>query len=275
MIIDGHTKLLGIAGHPIAQVLTPTVLTGLFRHNAINALCVPFHVEPKDFSALLTGVRHMHSLLGVIATVPHKQAAAALADAQLPRARQARAANVLRREPDGRWTADMLDGVGFINALTASGHSVTDKRALVAGAGGVATAICFALAAAGAAEVALFDVDPTRAEDLAARIRADGGNARVATKDPAGYGLVVNATPLGMALDDPMSMDPARIDAGAIVADVVAKPAVTRFLHAAQARGCPIMPGAKMTQHQMAAMAEFYGFAGDFSPAALAAIGLA
>lgn len=270
MIIDGNTKLLGIAGHPIAQVLTPTVLTGLFRHNGINAVCVPFHVEPKGFAALLAGVKQMHSLAGVIATVPHKQAAAALADVQLPRARLAQAANVLRREADGRWTADMLDGVGFINALTAQGHSVVGRRALVAGAGGVATAICFALADSGAAEVALFDADPARAADLVARLRAVGANARVATPDPAGYGLVVNATPLGMAPDDPMSMDPARIDPGTMVADVVAKPAVTKFLLAAQARGCPIMPGARMTERQMAAMAEFYGFQGDFSAAAIA-----
>lgn len=274
-LVDGGTKLIGIAGHPIAQVLTPTVLSGLLHHNGINALCVPFHVEPKDFAALLEGVRHMHSLIGVIATVPHKQEAAARADVALPRARQARAANVLRRDTAGRWTADMLDGVGFINAMAAQGHSVAGKRALVAGAGGVATAICFALAAAGAAEVALFDVDPTRADDLAARLRAEGANARVAPPDPAGFALVVNATPLGMAPGDPMSMDPTRIDAGAIVADVVSKPAVTKFLQAAQARGCPIMPGALMTQHQMAAMAEFYGFVGDFSPAVLAARGLA
>ncbi len=273
-IIDGNTKLIGIAGHPIAQVLTPVVLTALLRHNNINAICVPFHVEPAQFPALLDGLRGMHNLLGVIATVPHKQAAAAHADELAPRARLARAANVLRRGTDGRWTADMLDGVGFINGLAAGGHDPKGRRALVAGAGGVATAICFALAEAGADEVALFDTDAARAEDLVARLKAVGANARVAAPDPAGYGLVVNATPLGMAPDDPMSMDPVRIDPGAVVADVVAKPAVTRFLQAAQARRCPIMPGARMTEHQMAAMAGFYGLNGDFSAAALAPAGI-
>ena len=90
-VIDGNTKLIGIAGHPIAQVLTPIVLTGLLRHNAINAICVPFHVEPASFPALLAGVRSLHNLLGVIATVPHKQAAAAVAGTQSPRARLIRA----------------------------------------------------------------------------------------------------------------------------------------------------------------------------------------
>jgi len=273
-IVDGLTQLIGIAGHPIAQVLTPAIMSGLCRRNGVNALCVPLHVEPAGLAALLDGLRGMHNLLGVIATVPHKQAAAALADTQLPRARQARAANVLRLGPEG-WQADMLDGVGFIAALRAADHEPRGARALVAGAGGVATAICFALAEAGAAEIALFDADAARADDLAARLRAEGANARVASPDPAGYGLVVNATPLGMAPDDPFSIDPARIDPGTIVADVVSKPAVTRFLTAAQARGCPILPGARMTAHQMAAMAKFYGFPdGDWSPAATDALGM-
>ena len=268
-IVDGSTKLLGIAGHPIAQVLTPRIMSGLCRHNGVDAICVPLHVEPAGLQAMLNGLKGLHNLLGVIATVPHKQAAAALADRQLPRARLARAANVLRREEDGSWTADMLDGVGFTAALTAAGHDVRGKRALVAGAGGVSTAICFALAEAGIAEIALFDTDQARAEDLAARLRAEGANATPASPDPAGYGLVLNATPLGMRPDDPMSLDPARIDQGAIAADVVSKPAVTKFLAAAQARGCPIIPGARMTEQQMAAMAQFYALGpGDWSPAA-------
>jgi shikimate dehydrogenase len=273
--IDGSTRLIGIAGHPIAQVLTPAIMSGLCRRNGVNALCVPLHVEPAGLAALLDGLRGVHNLLGVIATVPHKQAAAAMADTQLPRARQARAANVLRREPDGRWTADMLDGVGFIAALRAAGHEPRGMRTLVAGAGGVATAICFALADAGAAEVALFDTDTARAEDLAARLRAEGADARLAGPDPAGFGLVLNATPLGMRPDDPMAIDPARLDPAAIAAGVVNKPAVTKFLLAAEARGCAILPGAHMTAHQMAAMADFYHFPeGDWSPAAIHALGL-
>jgi shikimate dehydrogenase len=272
-IVDGGTKLIGIVGHPIAQVLTPTIMSALCRHNGVNALCVPFHVEPAEFPALLTGLRGLHNLLGVIATVPHKQAAAALADTRLPRAALARAANVLRLGADGRWSADMLDGIGFTAALRAAGHDATGKRALVAGAGGVATAICFALAEAGVGEIALFDSDTARAEDLVARLRAVGANARLANPDPEGYGLVLNATPLGMRPEDPFSIDPARIDPGAIAADVVSKPAVTNFLAAAQARGCSILPGARMTGQQMAAMAKFYDFPdGDWSPSAIASV---
>ena len=274
-LVDGSTKLIGIAGHPIAQVLTPTIMSALCRRNGVNALCVPLHVEPAGLAALLAGLRGMHNLLGVIATVPHKQAAAALADTQLPRARQARAANVLRRGADGRWSADMLDGVGFIAALRAAGHEPRGKRALVAGAGGVATAICFALAEAGAAEIALFDSDAARAEDLVGRLRAEGADARLAGPDPAGFGLVLNATPLGMRPEDSMAIDPARLDPTAIAADVVNKPAVTKFLLAAQARGCAILPGARMTEHQMAAMAKFYDFPdADWSPAAIHALGM-
>lgn len=274
-IVDGTTRLVGIAGDPIAQVRAPAMLSGLLRHNAVDALCVPFHVRPADFSALLNGLRGMRNLAGVIATVPHKAAAAALADISLPRAQLARAANVLSLGEDGRWTADMLDGVGFIAGLLAAERNPAGKRALVVGTGGVGTAICFALAEAGVSEIALFDADSARAEDLARRLRATGAAAQVASPDPMGYGLVVNATPLGMRPDDPVPIDPARLDPGATVADVVSKPVMTKFLLAAEQRGCFVQPGTRMTEYQMAAMAAFFGFpGGDWSPAAIAALGL-
>jgi len=274
-IVDGTTRLLGIVGDPIAQVRAPAMLSGLLRHNGVDALCVPFHVRPADFLTLLNGLRGMRNLAGVIVTVPHKAAAAGRADILLPRARLARAANVLLRGEDGRWTADMLDGVGFVAGLLAAALNPAGKRALVAGAGGVGTAICFALAEAGTSEIALFDADPARAEDLARRLRAVGAAARVASPDPVGYSLVVNATPLGMRPDDPVPIDPARLDPAATVADVVSKPVMTKFLLAAKRRGCFVQPGTRMTEYQMAAMAAFFGFlGGDWSPAAVAALGL-
>jgi len=274
-IVDGTTRLLAIAGDPIAQVRAPAMLSGLLRHNAVDALCVPFHVRAADFAALLHGLRGLRNLAGVIATVPHKAVAASLADSLLPRARLARAANVLARGEDGSWTADMLDGVGFVAGLLAAGKNPAGQSALVVGAGGVGTAIAFALAEAGASEIALSDTDPARAEDLAQRLRATGAAARVAAPDPAGYALVVNATPLGMHPDDPLPIDATRLDPAATVADVVSKPVMTKLLQAAQQRGCFIQPGTHMTEQQMAAMATFFGFSGgDWSPAAIAALGL-
>ena len=80
------------------------------------------------------------------------------------------------------------------------------------------------------------------------------------SKDPQGYDLVVNATPLGMNDDDPLPMDVDRIAPETFVGEVVMKQQITPFLAAAQAKGCPIQVGTDMLFEQIPAYLEFFGF---------------
>src|SRR6202035_1552505 len=80
-----------------------------------------------------------------------------------------------------------------------------------------ATSINMAMAdsaAQGPAAIALSDTRPGSAESLAARLRRHYPELRVEIRqnDPAGYELVVNATPLGMEPGDPLPIDPTRLD---------------------------------------------------------------
>ena len=58
------------------------------------------------------------------------------------------------------------------------------------------------------------------------------------SKDPAGYDLVVNATPLGMKEDDPLPFDVARIAPSTFVGEVVMKSEFTPLLRAVREKGC-------------------------------------
>lgn len=83
---------------------------------------------------------------------------------------------------------------------------------------------------------------------------------RTGSNDPAGYDIVVNATPLGMKDSDPLPVDVARIEPGAFVGEVVMKQEVTPFLRTAQERGCPAQVGTDMLFEQIPAYLEFFGF---------------
>jgi shikimate dehydrogenase len=86
----------------------------------------------------------------------------------------------------------------------------------------------------------------------------------------AGFDLVINASPAGMQPGDPLPIDCARLDASAIVADVVVQAALTPLLTIARERGCFVQPGTVMSDHQVPEMAEFFGLpAGDWSPGAI------
>jgi shikimate dehydrogenase len=80
------------------------------------------------------------------------------------------------------------------------------------------------------------------------------------SNDPAGWDVVVNATPLGMNEGDPLPMDMSRLDAGTFVGEVVMKQAITPFLKAAQERGCQTQVGTDMLFEQIPAYLEFFGF---------------
>lgn len=269
-IADGATKLLVIIGDPIAQVRAPEVWSALFRANGVNALCVPMHYAAAHLQAALDSLKAMQNLSGLIITIPHKPAAAALADALTPRARQVGAVNLLRREPDGGWLGDIADGFGFTAALAANGQRIEGRTALVVGAGGVGTAIAFALAEAGVTSVSVSDIDPGRAEALAARLRAAGIDGLVSEPRAAGYGLAVNATPLGMKPGDSMPINPDGMGAATIAGEVIMRPPVTPWMLAARARGCFAQPGTDLMDYEVAEMARFFGFAeGGWTPAAI------
>jgi shikimate dehydrogenase len=264
--VDGATRVLGIVGHPIAQVRAPAVWSAMFRAHRLNLICIPMHIGPEDLAGFLAGLRTMRNLAGVIVTIPHKPAAVRHVDALTDRARLVQSVNFIAIGSDGRWTGDIIDGVGFVANLRAQGADPRGKRALLVGTGGVGTAIAFALAEAGVAELAMYDRDETRAREVARRIAATGTPARVAPPDPPGFTLVVNATPIGMCADDELPIDAGRIDANAVVADVIV--GRTRLLDAAASRGCRTFSGDGMMDHQLQAMACHLGLGQlDFSAA--------
>ena len=99
-------------------------------------------------------------------------------------------------------------------------------------------------------------------EALAGRLRRSYPQLKVATgtNDPAGFDVVVNATPLGMKPGDPMPIDVTRLKPSTYVGEVVMKQETTAFLAAARARGCETQIGIDMLFEQIPAYLEFFGF---------------
>jgi len=194
--------------------------------------------------------------------MPHKVTTVGLVDEVTPTARIAGACNAVLRRPDGRVVGDMFDGEGFTRGLLRKGCTLAGAEVLVVGAGGVGSAIAASLAAAGVAEMGLFDARSEAAEALAGRLGEHYPDLRlrVGSNDPAGFDVVVNATPMGMEDGDPLPVDVARIAPEAFVGEVVMKQEMTGFLKAAKARGCRYQVGTDMLFEQIPAYLEFFGF---------------
>jgi shikimate dehydrogenase len=266
--ISGTTRLLGIVGDPIAQVGSPRAFNARLAAAGADAVLVPFHVPAAAFEQAMPGLMRLRNLDGILVTIPFKERALALADTVLPAAAQVGAANALRREPDGRWTADMFDGVGLLRALAGLGVAAEGAAVLLLGAGGAGRAIAISLARAGAARIGLCDLDSARATALAARVRAAYPHCTASEVAPRadGYGIVINATPVGMAPGDGLPAPLGPLERVAAVIDIVPKAAVTPLLAAAAAAGCRVAGGQAMIEGQAEEVLAFFGILPPATP---------
>jgi shikimate dehydrogenase len=257
--INGHTRLVVILAHPIGHVRTPAEMNRHFAAIGRDAVLVPMQVLPEDLPAAVAMLRRVPNLGGIVVTVPHKEAIAALCDRLTDAARLVGAVNVVRRDADGTLTGGQFDGEGFVSGLRKAGHEVRGRRVWMAGAGGAAAGIGYAMLRHGVAHLSIHNRTPARAEALAARLRAALPGAPVAGcgADPAGHDIVVNATSLGMAAGDPFPVDPAQLTKAMVVAEVVMQPDRTALLDAAAAIGCPTHPGLPMLLEQIPILADF------------------
>jgi len=259
-MISGLTTLIAHIGYPTHTFKSPLVYNPWFAQQKIDACVVPMGVRAEGFPAALTAILDMSNVCGAIITMPHKISVMPLLDVASTAVQVCGACNALRRRADGRLEGEQFDGQGFVRGVLNKGRTLQGARGLIAGCGGVGSAIAAALAAAGVAELALFDTRAGSAEGLAQRLAQHYPALQLSTgqHDPGGFDLVVNATPLGMQPDDPAPLDVARISPSALVADVVL--ADTAFIRTAREKGCLTQVGTDMLFEMIPAYLEFFGF---------------
>ncbi|GLS15980.1 shikimate dehydrogenase family protein [Hydrogenophaga electricum] len=260
-MINGHTELIAHIGYPTHSFKSPMIYNPFFEKMGINAVVVPFGCRPDDYPALLRSLFSLTNIRGALITMPHKVVTVGLLDEVTPTVKVAGACNAVKRLPDGRLVGDQFDGAGFVRGVQRKGLVLTGARVLVVGSGGVGCAIAASLAGAGIAHISLYDVQAASAEALARRIREHYPAISVSTgsNDPAGFDLVVNATPMGMNEGDPLPLDVARLDAATFVGEVVMRTEMTAFLAAAAARGCQVQVGSDMLFEMIPAYLEYFG----------------
>jgi shikimate 5-dehydrogenase len=269
-MISGRTGIIAHLGYPTESFTAPMIYNPWFERHGIDSVVVPMGVRAADYAGLLRPLFRLSNIRGALVTMPHKMTTVGLLDEVSAAVQVAGACNAIRRRPDGSLYGDLFDGVGFTRAAHRRGFDFAGADCLVVGAGGVGSAIAAAIAAEGAAEgagsgpgsIALFDIREGAAAGLAGRLRRHYPGVRVtlAGNDPAGYRLVVNATPLGMIAGDPLPFDPARLAPDALVGDVVLGAEMTPLLQEVARRGGRFLVGRDMLFEQIPAYLRFFGY---------------
>jgi shikimate dehydrogenase len=271
-MIRGSTKLIAMLGSPLNRVRAPALFNAHFEKNGADAVMIPLEVI-ADYPALFRELFKVPNVAGAMITFPYKRCIDVMGEVS-PRSVVAQACNVVVKRADGTVYGDIFDGEGFANGVKRAGFQFAGARCLVVGSGGAGAAIAAAFIDFGAAFVGVASRNKPACAAVAERLdRYATGRCRteMVSGDPAGFDLVVNATPLGMNDSDPFSFDIDHVEPGAMVADLVMGQE-TALLRAAAARGCRIQPGTKMLFEQLSPVSEFWGYPGASFDGVLALI---
>jgi shikimate dehydrogenase len=272
-MISGKTTLIAHIGYPTESFKAPLIYNPWFDSRGIDAVVMPMGVKAEDYAEVLKSLFRLTNIHGALITMPHKITTAGLVDECSTTAKIAGACNAILKRPDGSLLGDMFDGSGFTRGLARKGFAFAGAKCLVVGSGGVGSAIAASLAAESVGAIRVFDTHAASSDGLAARLRTHYPELDVSTgsNDPAGYDLVVNATPLGMKAEDPLPFDVTRLAATTFVGEVVMKQEITPLLKAAQERGCRFLVGTDMLFEMIPAYLEFFGY-GTATPDELRAV---
>jgi shikimate dehydrogenase len=264
--LSGETLLYPIIGDPIIFVKSPQELTAKFGERNHNGICVPMQVPDGGLKSVIHGLDSVQNVRGLLITMPHKNTMFAFCATASKTAKLLGVVSVARRNADGSWHGDMLDGLSFVEAQKKEGAKPEGARVLQIGAGGAGSAIAIALLDAGVRELILHDNSPSRLGALVHLLSGLGkGRVIAGPPDPTGCDMVVNASPMGMSSEDPLPVPAHLLTSSMFVGDVVAGHGVTPLLQAARAAGCRTADGFQMVEAGMEIMPDFLLGAGTLS----------
>ena len=253
------TRQVALIGKPLKRRHSQVMHDAAFDACGIDGRYVLREAEPDEVAGIVTGAR-AEDWLGLGVTAPYKQVVAGLVDEVEGDAQVIGAVNNVVRTDDGRLIGFNSDAPGFRAGVElAMGRSLDGANVVVAGAGGAAHAVVFALLTGGAKRVtvgarsvyaarALVDRfgGVGKADRLVAGLGSDAFRDAVATVD-----LAVNATTVGM-VDAGMTIPVELLPSDATVFDLVYVPPETPLLAATRARGLKAGNGSEMLIQQAA-----------------------
>jgi 3-dehydroquinate dehydratase/shikimate dehydrogenase len=249
--ISRATRIYGVIGDPIGHSLSPLMQNAGFQARRVDAVYLPFLVRDlKDFLCSIAPL----GISGFSVTIPHKERILRYLDDCDPLAASIGAVNTVVVCGNGKLYGYNTDYVGVLRAIEPR-IPLQGSRVLILGAGGVARAVAFALAHAGAT-VCIWARRQKRAEALA---RAVGGEAveRGQLKREF-FDAIVNATPVGMFPSVSESPLEERELNCRLVFDTIYRPRITKLLRAAANRKIETVSGVEMFVAQGTAQWEMW-----------------
>lgn len=255
--IDGHTRLLGVMGNPIAHTLSPVIHNTLSELRGKNQVYVPFPVAADELEQAVRGAYAL-DLLGLNVTVPYKNTIMDYLTGLDPAAEAIGAVNTLVRTKEG-FQGYNTDMPGLLRALRSEGISIAGKKVVILGAGGASKAVAYMCMQERAEAVYILNRTLQKAQMIADSMNQLFSSSVMQPMSmqeiaglPEGPFLVFQCTSLGLYPDNEAVVVEdsdfyRKIETGV---DLIYNPAETRFMRLVKEAGGAAYNGLKMLLYQ-------------------------
>ena len=240
-------RLFALLGSRISHSYSPALHNANFEALGDDALYVPFALRSlaRELSPLRDGLARLgFPLAGASVTIPFKEEAAAVAGAPEP-------VNTLLFAAGGSILSANTDREALERLLPAV---TKGESALVLGAGGIGKVAVQVLRKKGCA-VSLFSRPEQQGREVAASLGVPFVSADLSSVSPR---TLFNATPLGLAAEDPLPVDVSMLKRGVLVVDAPYRAGGTALVRAARAAGCDVIDGFAILLTQAAGQAALF-----------------
>ncbi len=243
-MITSRTRLFALLGDSVSHSLSPLIQNAGFRAAGLDAVYLALPTTAVDLPAMMRTL--VDSGGGGNITVPHKRVALAGDARRSTRVERLGAANVFAGS-DGRLVLENTDVDGVIAALDLLNAGGQDW--CIFGTGGSARAVVGAAGERGA-RIAIQSRVVERAEAFGAWAATLG----VHLTTPSSCQVLINTTPLGLHLDDPLPADPCHFASATAALDLTyRREGTTAWCAACEAAGLRAADGREVLLHQAAA----------------------
>lgn len=262
--ITGYTGLYGIIANPIKHSFSPMMHNTAFQKLGINDVYLAFEIEEEQISTFIKSIPVL-SIKGFNVSMPYKTKIIEYLDELTPVASLCQAVNTVLYK-DGKLIGHITDGVGFMQSCKDMGWNLQDKKIVVLGAGGAATAIIVQAALDGVKEIVVYNrSDKVFISELNDKLEATITLKKLEDKeslkkDLEDCYLLVNTTNVGMEPNNEECILPedSYLSSNLKVADIIYHPKMTKLLQMAKEKNLEYINGERMIVFQGAESFKFW-----------------
>ena len=234
-----------VIGNPIEHSLSPKLHNYWFKKNNIDANYDKRKIDKSEIQEIISEIKN-NKLGGINVTVPFKSDVIPFLDTLSEESQITQSVNTIYIH-DKKLVGHNTDIKGFELSLRETNFDLKNKSIYILGAGGVVPSIIYALEKLGVSKISVSN----RTKQKAKNLKKNFSNISVVDwGDQLEFDMIINATSLGLNIEDDIGLSFKNINEKKLFYDVIYNPKETNFLKTGKSLGCQVLNGKMMFIYQ-------------------------